>query len=181
MLDTTSLRVSAAKTNMVMIAVAPTVGPRGRQGYFDARLGDGRVLGKPSKQPFVDAARRLLDLGNDPTTVLVMRHAGSDTDCMTAQIGVAAKLRVKEDRRGPRFIKWEPISRRVEALVSAKAKKASRVASAHANEPSARPGAETTTQSSSAPRGHAVSAAGECGIPPERGRSPGVRRIKVPR
>jgi hypothetical protein len=134
--------------NVVMIIVTPTARGPGR---YDTRLEDGRVLGKPSKQPFVDAARRLLDLGHDPTTVLVMRHAGSDTDCLTAQIGVAARLRVKEGRGRLQFVPWEPVTRRVEALASAKAKKASRVASAHANEPSARPGAEIGTKFPSVP------------------------------
>jgi hypothetical protein len=127
------------------------VEPVGR-GRFSVRLADGgRVIFRVSRQPFLDAARRLLDLGYDPTTLLVMRHLGSDTDCLTAQIGAAAKLRVREDRRGPRFVQWEPIPRRVDALVSAKAKRATRAAHRHANEPSARPGAETTTQFSSAP------------------------------
>ena len=51
-----------------------------------------------------------------------MRHAGSDTDALTAQIGAAAKLRVKEDRKGPRFVPWEPFPRRVEALGAQKQK-----------------------------------------------------------
>jgi len=145
MLDTTKRpSASAAETNVVMIAVTPIAGPRRRQGYFDASLGDGCVIVCASRQPFLDAARRLLDFGYDPAAVL-------SSGGLTAQSGVAAKLRVKEDRRGPRFVQWEPISRRVEALISAKAKKACRVASAHANEPSARPGAETTTQFSSTP------------------------------
>jgi hypothetical protein len=129
-------------TNAVIITVKATAT---RPGCYEARL-DGYLLVSASRQPFVDAARRLLRLGYDSTTVLVMRHAGSDTDSLTAQIGVAAKLRVKEDRRGPRFVPWEPISRRVEALVRAKAKRVARVAPDHANEPSARPGAEVATQ-----------------------------------
>ena len=134
--------VSTANTNMVMIIVTPTAGRRGRRAYFDASLSDGRVLVSASKQPFFDAARRLLDLGHDPAGVLAMRHAGSDTDCLTAQIGVAAKLRVKEDRNGPRLAPYEPISRLVKAPASAKAKRASRVANARINEPSVQPGAE---------------------------------------
>jgi hypothetical protein len=49
----------------MMIIVTPTAR---RPGRFDARLGDGRVLVIASKQPFVDAARRLIDFGYDPTT-----------------------------------------------------------------------------------------------------------------
>jgi hypothetical protein len=82
--------------------------------------------------------------------VLVMRHAGSDIDSLTAQIGAAARLRVKEDRNGPRFVPHEPISRRVKALASAKAKRVARVATAEANEPRPRPGAVVATQFPSA-------------------------------
>jgi hypothetical protein len=111
--------------NAFMITVRPTAT---RPERYEARLGDGCLLVSGSRQPFLSAARRLIGLSYDPTTVLVMRHAGSDTDCLTAQIGAAAKLSVREDRRGPRFVQWEPISRRVEALVSAKAKWAARAA-----------------------------------------------------
>jgi hypothetical protein len=130
--------MSITTTKSARIIVTPA---ERRPGHFDARLQDGCVIGRASKQPFLDAARRLIDLGYNPTTVLVMRHAGSDTDCLTAQIGVAAKLRVKQDRNGPRFVPYEPISRRVKALASAKAKRVTRAARAHASEPSARPGA----------------------------------------
>src|SRR5262245_20092394 len=101
-------KMSTTPTKTARIIVTPNAGPRGRRGYFDASLGDGRVIARASRQPFVDAARRLLDLGYDPASVL-------STGGLTAQIGVAAKLRVKEDRNGPRFVPWEPISRRVEA------------------------------------------------------------------
>jgi hypothetical protein len=132
----------------MMIIVTPTAK---RKECYEARLGDGRVLVTASKQPFVDSARRLIELGYDPATVLVMRHAGSDTDCLTAQIGAAAKLRVKEDRNGPRFVPYEPISRRVKALASAKTKRVARVATAEAKEPSRRPGAAVAPQFPSAP------------------------------
>jgi len=111
------MREATTCKTQLTITVTPTAK---RSGRYNARLGDGRVLVTASKQPFVDAARRLLDLGHDPTTVLVMRHAGSDTDCLTAQIGVAAKLRVKEDRGRPRFVPWEPFPRRVKAMASEK-------------------------------------------------------------
>jgi hypothetical protein len=134
---------TAESAKAVTIIVTPTAK---RPGCYEARLGDGRALDSAPRQPFVDAARRLLALGYDPTTVLVMRHAGSDTDSLTAQIGAAAKLRVKEDRGGPRFVLWEPITRRVEALASAKAKRVARAAPDDVNEPSPRPGAAAATQ-----------------------------------
>ena len=135
-------------TTEILIRVEPV----GR-GRFSARLADGgQVIVRSSRQPFLDAARRLIDLGYEPTTVLVMRHAGSDIDCLTAQIGAAAKLRVKEPDRGRlQFVEWEPITRRVEALARAKAKRVTGAARDQANEPSTRPGAAAATQFPSVP------------------------------
>jgi hypothetical protein len=142
------MREATTCKTQLTITVTPTAK---RSGRYDARLGDGRVLVTASKQPFVDAARRLIELGYEPTTVLVMRHAGSD-NCLTAQIGAAAKLRVKEPDRGRlQFVGWEPITRRVEALASAKAKKAAGASSDRADEPSPRPGAAAATQFPSVP------------------------------
>ena len=65
-----STATSAANAKTVMIIVMPTAK---RAGCYKARLDDRHVLATGSKQPFVDAARRLVGLGYDPTTVLVMR------------------------------------------------------------------------------------------------------------
>lgn len=131
----------------VVIIVAPV----SHQGRFTASLTDGSVLVASSRQPFFEAARQLIKLGYDPATVLVVRHVGSDIDCLTATAGEAAKLAVREDRGPPRFIQWEPGPRRVEALASAKAERVTRTAFDHANEPSARPGAAVATQFPSVP------------------------------
>jgi hypothetical protein len=131
-------------------AILIIIEPVGYRGRFSARLDDGSVLVTASRQPFVDAARRLVGLGYDPTTVLVMRHTGSDTDALTGRIGAAAKLRVKEGKGRPRFVAFDP-PRRVEALASAKAKRVSGAARDQANEPSTRPGAAAATQSPSVP------------------------------
>jgi hypothetical protein len=88
--------ISTTTTNTARIIVTPNAK---RPGLYDACLDYGGVLIIASRQPFLDAARRPLDLGYDPTIVLVMEHG-----CLTAQMGAAAKLRVKEDRRGPRFV-----------------------------------------------------------------------------
>jgi hypothetical protein len=124
--------------NLIVITVTPIAR---RRDLYIGRLDGGATLKRPSKQPFLDGARRLLELGYDPSTMLVMRHTGSDTDCLTAQIGAAARLRVKEDRGGPRFVTSDPISRRVEALARAKAKRVAGVARSNGIEPSVRPGA----------------------------------------
>ena len=77
------------------------VSPAGR-GNFVAHL-DGRQLCNATRSPFLTAARQLLSEGVDPDTKIIMRHAGSDTDCLTSTIGKAAKLCVLEGQGPPRF------------------------------------------------------------------------------
>jgi hypothetical protein len=55
------------------------------------------------------AARQLLSEGEDPGTKMIMRHAGSDTDCLTSTIGKAAKLCVLEDKGPPRFARYRAV------------------------------------------------------------------------
>ena len=79
-------------------------------GRFEARLdGTDRVL-CVSRTPFFDAARKLIAEGNNPDTTLVMRHAGSKTDSLRAQLGAAASLSVEETDYGPKLRRWKPFS-----------------------------------------------------------------------
>jgi hypothetical protein len=82
-----------------------------RRYRFEARLeGSTRIL-CVSHQPFVDAARVLVDDGYDPTEILTMRHVGSETIVLTAQLGLAAKCMVEEGPGdGPRFVQYAPWS-----------------------------------------------------------------------
>jgi hypothetical protein len=100
---------------MLTIIVSPADG-----GNFVAHL-DGRPLCNATRSPFLTAARQLLSEGVHPETKVIMRHAGSDTDCLASTIGVAAKLSVKEDRGRLRFVPWEPFPRRVRARASGNA------------------------------------------------------------
>lgn len=78
-----------------------------RPGLYEARLqGNARLLCR-SCEPFLNAARVLASEGHDLATVIVMRHAGSDTDCLRATIGAAASLNVEENDRPPRFRPWK--------------------------------------------------------------------------
>jgi hypothetical protein len=79
-----------------------------RKGRYEAHLGE-RVL-CTSKKPFFDAARRLIALGFDPGIALVMRHAGSETECLRSTIGAAAALTVEDTKYGPEFRPWKPLS-----------------------------------------------------------------------
>ena len=58
------------------------------------------------RQPFLDAARVMLDEGlATHQDWLIMRRASSGTDCLSASVAEAAKLSVEErrDGRGPVF------------------------------------------------------------------------------
>jgi hypothetical protein len=88
-------------------SVELVVAPVERPGHFRAQL-DHREL-VTSRQPFLDSARVLLGEGRDPTTVLVMRHAGSQTESLRATIGAAAKVTVAEGELDPpRLRAWKP-------------------------------------------------------------------------
>ncbi len=59
---------------------------------------DGRVLIKSSRQPFCDAARRLLDLGYDPTIAFQMWRPGAASWDLCAPLWALAKVAVKHSR-----------------------------------------------------------------------------------
>jgi hypothetical protein len=74
-------------------------------GHFQARLQQSNeVLVKNSRQPFLDAARVLMEKGYDPNALLVMKHLGSDTIALRAPLGKAARLTIEEGPHGPRFV-----------------------------------------------------------------------------
>jgi len=68
-----------------------------------ACLGE-RVILESSRQPLLDAARVLLGEGADPRTRIQMRHAGAIHVALSSTVGKAAKLEVKDDINGPRFV-----------------------------------------------------------------------------
>jgi hypothetical protein len=89
----------------IVLSPAPSGNSR-----FEARLqSDDRIL-CVSRTPFFDSARRLAAEGYDPNTNLIQRHAGSDTDSISAQIGAAASLTVEETAYGPKLRRWKPFS-----------------------------------------------------------------------
>ena len=81
-----------------VIIVATAIG----DGKFAASRGD-RLLVAATRMPLLDGARVLLADGIDPRAVLVLRHAGSTTDALTARLGEAARLSVEESAFGPVF------------------------------------------------------------------------------
>jgi hypothetical protein len=100
-----SLDSSMGNTHIMIHNVVFTpAGP----GKYRAPLGS-MAITKPTRQPFYDAARALIELGYAPETVIVARHAGSDTVAMRGTIGELAQWTIKErDRGGLRKERWQP-------------------------------------------------------------------------
>ena len=96
-------------SGVAALIVVASPAPRGA-GRFEVRLdGHDRVL-CVSRTPFFDAARELLAQGYDPNALLMLRHAGSDTDSLRAKLGTASSLTVKETGYGPQVQPWKPFS-----------------------------------------------------------------------
>jgi hypothetical protein len=95
----------------VTIIALPAVDADGirLRGKFDTVFGT-TVLARATREPLLDAARRLMSLGFDPDTTVILKHLGSDTECLRSRIGAAAKLTVDESGT-PRFKRWKPFSR----------------------------------------------------------------------
>src|SRR5262249_10528047 len=84
------------------------VTPQGAPGNYAARLEGSDEILCVSRTPFLTAARELLKRGYDPSTAIVMRRAGSSTECLRSSIGAAAKLAVREDNGPPQFTEYTP-------------------------------------------------------------------------
>ena len=101
--------MSKPKLSAALLKIVVTPAPR-HPWRYEARLdGDDRVLCS-STTPFFAAARKLLAEGHDRSVMLVMRHAGSDTESLRATVGAAATLTVEETNYGPKLRRWKPIS-----------------------------------------------------------------------
>jgi hypothetical protein len=81
--------------------------PVDQHGRFVAKLG-GQPLCRGSRQPYLDAARRLVELGHDPDALLIMFRDGVPS--LFGRLGAAAKLTIAEGDRGvPRFRLWKAV------------------------------------------------------------------------
>jgi len=87
----------------IEIVIAAAGGQR-QADVFTAHWGD--ILLATSRTPFFDSARKLLEIGAEPSDLLIMRHQGSSTPSLRARIAVAAKLAVTDTRVGPRYVPW---------------------------------------------------------------------------
>lgn len=81
--------------------------PAPKPGRFDAYLGESFLC--QSKTPFLSAARRLVEIGYDPSEKLTGGRTMSEI-ALSSTIGDAAKLTVQELRRGgaPKFVRFVP-------------------------------------------------------------------------
>jgi hypothetical protein len=75
------------------------VEPSGVPGEFTATV-NGELLVFSSRTPYTAAARVLLSRGADTNSIIILRHAGRDTNCLVGKLGIVARLTVKEPDRG---------------------------------------------------------------------------------
>lgn len=102
------------------IEIRIDVRPGARPGLYIASLGDRVVC--VSRQPLLDACRRLIEEGADPAETAVMVWAATGTTSLTATIAVAGALTVREETRDgvPRFIPYRPYGGPVASPVRSK-------------------------------------------------------------
>jgi hypothetical protein len=90
------------KPRPIVIVAVPASG-----GRFIPTL-NGEPLCGSTTEPLLDGCRALLERGIPPKAVAVMRHAGSDVDCLRTRVGYAATRTVMEDGvTGPRLVRWK--------------------------------------------------------------------------
>ena len=93
------------KSNSTTIDIVVTAYPR-HDGRFEAHHA-GRVL-CISREPFCEAARRLLVEGFPPGAVLGLRHIGQHDIALRGRLARAAELTVRDGADGvPRFRRWK--------------------------------------------------------------------------
>jgi hypothetical protein len=85
------------------------VTPDKKLGRFRACLEQERALLCVSRQPFLDSARKLLDRGHDPRTILIMRHARSDDVALSGLVRCCGKTDSGRTQRH-RLRKMETVS-----------------------------------------------------------------------
>jgi hypothetical protein len=72
----------------------------------------GTIIVEASRSPICDAARALHALGHRDDSILAARHHGSDIVSMRGPLWAWRRLTVREDRAGPRFVRWQAFSLR---------------------------------------------------------------------
>jgi hypothetical protein len=88
---------------IVIITVSPVPA---LPNYFEARWNGGLLC--VSAKPFLDGARRLLELGQDPCSALIMRGPESPVHRLRSTINVAARHTIAEGEMDPpRFRRWK--------------------------------------------------------------------------
>jgi hypothetical protein len=81
-----------------------------KRGRFAAWVDGEQIPLCVSRQPFFDSARKLLERGCDPRTILLMRHGDGEDWALRATLQVAAKTTIDE-HNGTVLAKWKPFSR----------------------------------------------------------------------
>jgi hypothetical protein len=87
-----------------------SLGVGGRE-WWRVERADGTLVKARSKQPLLDGARALIAVGENPETLVTMRHAGSEVDSFEPiSLAQAARLTVREDDVvSAKFKKWKAL------------------------------------------------------------------------
>ena len=85
--------------------------PKATPGLFGVEY-TGKVIVEASRSPVCDAARVLHALGYRDDCIVVARHHSSNVISMRGPLWAWRRLTVREDRAGPRFVRWEAFSLR---------------------------------------------------------------------
>jgi len=89
-----------------MLIIQITARPINRHGRFAVEFA-GSTICHSARLPAFDGARRLLELGHDPSALLVMWRDGVRS--LQGRLGDMADLTVSEEaNRPPRFKRWKP-------------------------------------------------------------------------
>jgi hypothetical protein len=104
---TNTPRPSGSAPEIIEVILRPKKTP----GLFGVEFG-GTVIVEASRSPICDAARALHALGHREDCILVARHHGSEVVSMFGPLRAWRRLTVREDRAGPRFVRWEAFSLR---------------------------------------------------------------------
>jgi hypothetical protein len=153
MLDKTATKIADAahkKPELVIhssdlpaaAAVGEVLSATERPDYFSVTP-DSEILVKSSKHPRCDAARVLHRLGFPDDALLVSHKEGSQAEySMRGPLGEWRKSRVREDRNGTSFAKYEPFtSARVSKTKAKRSSLPDQGTTAQGDEPSPPPGA----------------------------------------
>lgn len=144
--DAPTARADLVDARSGPITIEITVCTADNYGHFNVCLGSETIV-KSSHQPRCGAARELHRRGFADDALIISRREGSELESMRGPLGVWRRLRVREDKNGPRFASYEPFPRA--RVLERKAKTRGppdEEEGLHSDVPSSQPGADAPSK-----------------------------------